>query len=289
MGQAVMSMCVGRVGRVGFQGVEGAYSHQAARLAYPDAELVACGRFDDAFLGVEQGDYDAAMIPIENTRGGRVAEIHHLLNETSLYITGELFLPIHHYLLALPGATLKGITRVRSHPQALAQCRNFVRQMGVVAEATADTAGAAESLSQTSDLSVAAIASELAGEIYGLEVLKQRIEDNASNTTRFVVLARTLNEPDPSTSNAITSIIFQVRSRPAALYKALGGFATNGVNMVKLESYLVDDKFSAARFYLEVEGHVSHEAVRYSIEELQMFSSYFRIVGCYTAASYRES
>ena len=274
--------------RVAFQGVLGAYSHQATLALFPTAEAIACASFDDAFLGVEQGKFDRAVIPIENTRGGRVAEIHLLINETPLYITAEMFLPVHHYLLGTSGAQLNTIKTVRSHPQALAQCRTLIRSLNLQQEASADTAGAAKAVAEQGDPTVAAIASETAAAMYGLEILKPRIEDDITNTTRFVVMERTQQEPNPGTGATLTSLIFQVRSHPAALYKALGGFATNGVNMVKIESYLVGDTFSAARFYAEVEGHISDHAVRLSIEELQMFTSYFRVVGCYPSAPERQ-
>ena len=227
------------------------------------------------------------MIPIENSLGGRVADIHHLLPESNLHIVAEHFQSVQHHLLAVPGATLAGIEFVESHVQALTQCRRFVRDLGAQSVMTADTAGAARHVAERRDPRIAAIASSLAGKIYGLETLHAGIEDHHANTTRFVVMAREPVRPDPVLP-CVTSIVFQVRSVPAALYKALGGFATNGVNITKLESYIVDASFTVAQFYAEFEGHVEHRLVKLALEELEFFSEEVSILGVYPAHPFRH-
>ena len=274
-------------GRIGFQGEPGAYSHLACRDAYPAMEPVPYASFEDTFAGAASGDVELAMIPIENSLGGRVADIHHLLPESNLHIVAEHFQSVQHSLLAVPGATLESIRHVESHVQALAQCRRFVRDLGAQPVTTADTAGAARHVAERGDSTIAAIASDLAGEIYGLEALLARIEDHHENTTRFVVMAREPSRPDPVWP-CVTSIVFQVRSVPAALYKALGGFATNGVNITKLESYIVDASFTVAQFYAEFEGHVEHRLVKLALEELEFFSEEVSILGVYPAHPFRH-
>ena len=274
-------------GRIGFQGEPGAYSHLACRDAYPAMEPVPYANFEDTFAGAASGEVELAMIPIENSLGGRVADIHHLLPESNLHIVAEHFQSVRHSLLAVPGATLEGVRHVESHVQALAQCRRFVRDLGAQPVTTADTAGAARHVAERGDPTIAAIASDLAGEIYGLEALLARIEDHHENTTRFVVMAREPNRPDPVWP-CVTSIVFQVRSVPAALYKALGGFATNGVNITKLESYIVDASFTVAQFYAEFEGHVEHRLVKLALEELEFFSEEVSILGVYPAHPFRH-
>ena len=274
-------------GRIGFQGEPGAYSHLACQEAYPEMEPAPYPSFEDAFAGGKGGEVDLLMIPIENSLGGRVADIHHLLPESNLHIVAEHFQSVQHQLLAMPGATLDGIRHVESHVQALAQCRRFVRELGAQPVTTADTAGAARHVAERRDPSIAAIASGLAGEIYGLDIVRTRIEDHHANTTRFVVMAREPNRPDPA-SPCVTSIVFQVRSVPAALYKALGGFATNGVNITKLESYIVDASFTVAQFYAEFEGHVEHRLVKLALEELEFYSEDVSILGVYPAHPFRR-
>ena len=274
-------------GRIGFQGEPGAYSHLACQEAYPDMEPVPCASFEDTFAAATNGEVELAMIPIENSLGGRVADIHHLLPESKLQIVAEHFQSVQHHLLAVPGATLDDIQCVESHAQALAQCRRFIRDFGVRPVMTADTAGAARHVAERRDPTIAAIASGLAGEIYGLEALHARIEDHHANTTRFVVMARDPIRPDPVLP-CVTSIVFQVRSVPAALYKALGGFATNGVNITKLESYIVDASFTVAQFYAEFEGHVEHRLVKLALEELEFFTEDVLILGVYPAHPFRH-
>ncbi len=273
---------------IAVQGVPGAYSHLACRIAFPDLEPVACKTFEDAFAAVEDGRVDLGMIPIENSLGGRVADIHHLLPESSLYIIDEHFQPVQHHLLAVPGAKLEGLKTVLSHEQALAQCRGLIRELKPAAVIRADTAGAAAEVAAQGDPSVAAIASELAAEINGLASLRTRIEDRLGNTTRFVVMSRIREEPDPKDGDAITSLVFQVRSVPAALYKALGGFATNGVNLVRLESYISVTAPDVAQFYIEMEGHPSDKAVDHAFDDLHFFSSKVKILGVYKAHRFRR-
>ena len=274
-------------GRIGFQGEAGAYGHLACREAYPEMEPAPYPSFEDTFTGGKNGEVDLVMIPIENSLGGRVADIHHLLPESSLHIVAEHFQSVQHQLLAVPGATIEGVRHVESHVQALAQCRRFIRKLGAQPVTTADTAGAARHVAERRDPAIAAIASSLAGEIYGLDTLHARIEDHHANTTRFVVMAREPMRPD-SVQRCMTSIVFRVRSVPAALYKALGGFATNGVNITKLESYIVDAGFTVAQFYAEFEGHVEHRPAQLALEELGFFSEDVSILGVYPAHPFRH-
>ena len=273
---------------IAFQGVPGAYSHLACRIAFPDLEPVACRTFEDAFAAVEEGRADLAMIPIENSLGGRVADIHHLLPDSSLYIVDEHFQPVQHHLLAVPGAKLEGLKSVLSHEQALAQCRGLIRELKLDAVIRADTAGAAAEVAESGRTDQAAIASELAAEIYGLASLRTRIEDRLGNTTRMVVMSRTREEPDPKGGNAITSLVFQVRSVPAALYKALGGFATNGVNITRLESYISEAMSGIAQFYIDIEGHPSDKSVDHAFNELHFYSTKMKILGVYNAHPFRS-
>lgn len=272
---------------ISFQGAPGAYSHLACRTVFPQMDALPCAAFEDAIAAVHERRARLAMIPIENSVAGRVADIHHLMPSSGLHIIGEHFQRINHCLLGLPGATLKDIRSVRSHVHALSQCRKLIRQMGVKAVVSADTAGAAAEIAERKDPSIAAIASELAGEIYGLTPLKQDIEDAEHNTTRFLILAREPITPDPKAGPVVTTFVFRVRNRPAALYKAMGGFATNGVNMTKLESYQIDGTFTATLFYADVEGHPEERNLRLALEELDFFSREVKILGVYPAHPYR--
>jgi prephenate dehydratase len=274
--------------RIAYQGVAGAYSHLACTSAYPDMEPVGFETFAQALAAVEDGSAELAMIPIENTLGGRVADIHHLLPDSSLYIIAEHFQPVRHALLGPEGSSLDSLKTVASHAQGLAQCRDLIRELGVEPMDTGDTAGAAKEAAERDDPTFGAIASELAGEIYGLKVLRTRIEDRLGNTTRFVVMSRRSIEPDPREGPAITSIVFQVRSVPGALYKALGGFATNGVNITKLESYMVDQSFTVAQFYAEFDGHPANRSVANAFDELQFFCKTMKTLGTYPRSDYRE-
>lgn len=273
--------------RISFQGEPGANSHIAAREAFPRLEPLPCASFEDAFAAVSEGHARYAMIPVENSLFGRVADVHHLIPESGLFIVGERFVPIKHQLLGLKGATLSGLTHVRSHPQALGQCRKLLRELGVTPVKTADTAGAAREVAEIGDPRIGALASTLAGEIYGLDVLKADIADAAHNTTRFLVFAPEQQDAALGTGPCMTSFVFRVRNVPAALYKALGGFATNGVNMTKLESYIEGGAFSAAMFFCEVEGHPEEHGLKLALEELDFFSSSLKMLGTYPADPFR--
>jgi prephenate dehydratase len=276
--------------KIAFQGEPGANSHIAIVQAYPEAEPLPCATFEDALSAIASGEAELGMIPIENSVAGRVADIHHLLPASGLYIVGEWFLPIHHQLMAPRGAKLTDIRTVESHVHALGQCRRIIRERGIRPIVSGDTAGAARDIAERGDKSVAAIASKLAAEIYGLDILIEDVEDEAHNTTRFVVLARQEEwAPQDSGRPIITSFVFRVRNLPAALYKALGGFATNGVNMTKLESYMVDGNFFATQFYADVEGHPHDRGLAFALEELKFFSREFRIVGVYPGHPFRAT
>src|SRR5229473_3466890 len=273
---------------IAFQGAPGAYSDLACRRVFPAMTSLPCGAFEDAFAAVREGRAALAMMPIENSVAGRVADIHHLMPDSGLNIIGEHFERVRHYLLALPGVRLDQIRTVRSHVHALSQCRNFIRAHGLQPVVGADTAGSAAEIKELGDPTIAAIASELAGEIYGLLSLRENIEDAEHNTTRFLIMSR---EPRraPCGGSTVTTFVFNVRNVPAALYKALGGFATNGVNMTKLESYMVDGHFSATQFLCEVNGHPEQPALRRALEELSFFSRETRILGVYPMAAFRQS
>jgi prephenate dehydratase len=273
--------------RIAYQGEPGANSHLACTEAYPDCDAIACPTFEDALAAVRSGDARWAMIPIENSVAGRVADIHHLLPHSDLFIVGEHFLRVRHQLMACQNATIGTIRRVLSHTQALGQCRNTLRTLGLTPVPEADTAGSARLVAQSQDPALAAIASRLAAEIYGLRILREDVEDEAHNTTRFIILAAEPDDAEPGNGPVITTFIFRVRNVPAALYKALGGFATNGVNMTKLESYQLEGTFNASMFYADVEGHPADRPVRLALEELSYFSSEVRVLGTYPASPYR--
>jgi prephenate dehydratase len=271
---------------IAFQGAPGAYSDLACRHAFPDMGTLPCTQFEDAFAAVRDGRARLGMIPIENSVAGRVADIHHLMPDSGLYIIGEHFEPVHHHLLALPGATLSQIKLVRSHVHALGQTRKFLRKSRLKAEVAVDTAGAAAELAESRDPAVAAIASELAGQIYGLVSLAANIEDADHNTTRFLVMSRE-EKRAPRGGPTVTTFVFNVRNVPAALYKALGGFATNAINMTKLESYMVGGNFTATQFYADVEAHPDDRPLKFALEELEFFSTEVKILGVYPAAPQR--
>jgi prephenate dehydratase len=273
---------------IAFQGEPGAYSDLACRTACPDLATLPCDTFEDTFATVGEGRAAKAMIAIDNSVAGRVADVHHLMPESGLHIVGEHFQRVVHHLLAPKGATLKTLKTVHSHVHALPQCRKLIRELGLKAVVHADTAGAAADVAKLGDPTQAAIASELAGQIYGLVSLRADVADNANNTTRFVIMQREPFDPDPAAGPVLTSFVFRVRSVPAALYKALGGFATNGVNIVKLESYMVDAWFTVAQFYAEIEGHPDQRSVRLAMEELGFFSREVKILGVYPANPFRQ-
>jgi len=273
---------------IAFQGNPGAYSHLACRQAFPAMEVLPCESFEDVFAAVESGKARLAMLPIENSVAGRVADVHHLLPHSTLHIVGEHFVRVEHHLLGLPGATVEGLKAVHSHVMALGQCRELIRRLGIKPMTHADTAGAAGDIAARGDKAHAAIASALAGEIYGLESLMAGIEDAEHNHTRFLILAREAVNPDPDAGTVVTSLLFRVRSVPAALYKALGGFATNGINLTRLESYMVGGAFVAAQFYLDAEGHPDQRSMQLAIEELRFFAREVRVLGVYAAHPYRK-
>ena len=273
---------------IAFQGEAGANSHMACREAFPDMAPLACRTFEDALGAISEGRARLGMIPIENSVAGRVADIHHLLPGSGLHIVGEHFLRIHHQLLGLRATKLADITHVRSHVMALDQCRNIAAELGLQRVVTADTAGAAREVAEAGDKSEAAIASTLAAEIYGLKILRADIEDEDHNTTRFIIMARAADQlPRDEGAGLITSLIFKVRNVPAALYKALGGFATNGINMTKLESYQLDGRFQATQFYAEVDGDPADEGLKMALDELGYYSDEVRVLGTYAAHPYR--
>ena len=267
--------------RIAFQGELGAYSHQACREARPAFEAVPCRTFEDAIELCRSGDVDQAMLPVENSTYGRVADIHTLLPGSGLRIVDEAFVRVHINLLAVPGTALEQITSVMSHTVLLGQCRDFLRTHALRAVTGADTAGSARLVAQKGDPTLGALASELAGEIYGLDVVARQIEDQANNTTRFLVMARDIDLARRGTGPMMTTFTFRVRNIPAALYKALGGFATNGVNMTKLESYMVGGSFTATEFYADIEGHPDDAGVARALEELRYFTNVVDILGVY--------
>ena len=274
---------------IAFQGEPGAYSHLACHEFYPDMTVLPCPTFEDALAAVRERRARLGMIPIENTLAGRVADIHHLLPHSGLYIVGERFLPIHHQLMAVKGATLDGLKKIWSHEMALGQCRRLVRKLKALPHVTADTAGAAREIAELGDKTAAALASSLAAEIYGLEIIEENVEDAGHNTTRFLVLAAAPEDADPGSGPTITSFVFKVRNVPAALYKALGGFATNGINMTKLESYQLEGSFQATQFYADIEGHPDDRLVRLALEELKFFTRELNVLGIYPADPYRQT
>ncbi len=277
--------------KIAYQGEPGANSHIACKEAYRDYEPLPCPTFEDAFAAVRTGGAALAMIPIDNSVAGRVADIHHLMPASRLHIVAEWFLPVQHQLMAPKGATLKTIKTVESHVHALGQCRNIIRALRLKAVVAADTAGAAREVAETGDITRAVLATKLAAKIYGLRILKKDVADAKHNTTRFVVLAREPKWAGRKDKRVMTTFVFEVRNIPAALYKALGGFATNGVNMTKLESYMVDGSFTATQFYADVDGHPKHRALELALEELEFVSvpKSLRILGVYPAHRFRDT
>lgn len=272
---------------IAYQGEPGANSHIACRNVYPDWESLPCATFEDALAAVTDGSARLGMIPIENSIAGRVADIHHLLPSAGLYIVGEYFLPIHFQLLGVKGTTRDKITQVYSHVHALGQCRKIIRELKLSAHVTADTAGSAREIAEWGDPARGSIATRLAAEIHDLDVIAADIEDETHNTTRFVVLSKKPQWARPFAEPTVTSFVFRVRNVPAALYKALGGFATNGVNMTKLESYMVEGEFTATQFLADVDGHPDEPPVTRALQELAFFCKEFKILGVYPAHPFR--
>jgi prephenate dehydratase len=275
-------------GRIAFQGELGANSHEACTAAFPEMEAVPHATFEEAFEAIKGGDCQLGMIPVENSIAGRVADVHHLLPNSGLRIIGERFKPIHFQLMANPGVKLEDIKVVASMPIALAQCRKTIKRLKVKTEGVGDTAGAARSLAEHPDPTRAAISPALAAQIYGLDVLARDIEDEHSNTTRFLVMTADKNPPPPPfTAPCVTSFTFKVRNLPAALYKAMGGFATNGVNITKLESYMEGGAWAKTFFYAEADGRPEDRGLALAFEELRFFSDKFEILGVYPADPFR--
>ena len=272
---------------IAFQGAPGAYSDLACRSVRPEMETLPCRSFSDAFTAVRDGQAALAMIPIENSVAGRVADIHHLLPQSNLHIIGEHFQRVNLHLFGVKGARIEDLTHVHSHIHALNQCRNLIGELAIEPVVHADTAGAAADVAARDDKTQGAVASELAGELDGLISLKSGIEDAEHNTTRFLIMAGEAIDPHPKSGPLITSFVFRVRNVPAALYKAMGGFATNSINMIKLESYLIGGHFSAAQFYAEVEGHPRHHNLSLALDELNFFTHEVKILGTYPAHSFR--
>jgi prephenate dehydratase len=272
---------------IAFQGLPGAYSDLSCRAAYPGWTTLPCPSFEAAMAALREGRAALAMLPCENSLAGRVPDIHRLLPESGLFVIGEHFQRVEHCLLAPKGASMATLKRAHSHPMALGQVLNLIRERGLQPVIEADTAGAAQVIAQKNSVEDAAIASALAAEIYGLEILARNVEDSHDNTTRFYVMSRDRVYPPLDAPDTVTTFVFRVRSVPAALYKALGGFATNGVNMTKLESYMVGGRFSATQFLCDVDGHPDSPALRRAFEELEFFTKEFRILGAYPAHAYR--
>ena len=272
-----------KTNRIAFQGDFGANSDMACRDMFPSMEPLPCPTFEDAFVALESGEADLAMIPIENTIAGRVADIHYLLPESRLHIVGEYFMPIRFQLMVLPGVGKDEVRTVHSHIHALGQCRKIIRHNGWKAVVAGDTAGAAKLISERGDRTMAALAPRLAADLYGLDIIAENVEDTENNVTRFVILSRDENWISRTTPEEmiVTTFVFNVRNIPAALYKALGGFATNGINMTKLESYQLGGKFVATQFYADIQGHPNDANVRRALEELRFFSEKVRILGVY--------
>ena len=270
--------------KIAFQGELGANSHIACHEVYPDLEPMPCPTFEDVFQAAASGEAQLAMIPVENSIAGRVADIHHLLPTSPLQIIAEHFMPIRFQLMGLKGSSLQQIKAAHSHIMGLGQCRNFLRARGILARTSSDTAGAAREVRDLGDPTQAAIAPRLAAEVYGLDILAENIEDAAHNTTRFVIMSREASMPDRGDGKGwVTAFVFRVRNVPSALYKAMGGFATNGVNMTKLESYQIGGSFSATQFYAEVEGHPDDAPLQRALEELGFFSTQVRHLGVFAA------
>lgn len=276
--------------KIAYQGVSGAYSHLACKRVFPDYQAIACEDFQSAILMVEQGQAELAMIPLENSTAGRVEEIYRLLPKTHLQIVGEHFEPVNHCLLALAGVRLEDIKTVSSHPQALAQCFNHLAKLNIKAVADVDTALSAKDLaSNASNKTHGAIASILAAELYGLKVVAENFQDVNGNTTRFIILAKSASTDSfDAQQNYITSLLFTVRNMPAALYKALGGFATNGVNLIKLESYMDGGTMEASHFHIDLAGHPEQVSMKNALSELDYFAKEIRILGSYPAHKYRR-
>jgi prephenate dehydratase len=274
--------------RIAYQGEPGANSHIVCKEHYPEWDAVPCASFEDVFAAVKAGDAELAMIPIDNSLAGRVADIHHFLPDSGLHIIGEHFLRIQFALMALPGVRIEEIETVHSHVHALGQCRKVIRELGLTPVISGDTAGAAREVAEAGDRRMAAIAPPLAADVYGLEILREDVEDEDHNTTRFVVLSPDFVAAPSGNGPVVTSFVFNVKNLPSALYKALGGFATNGINMTKLESYMVGGEFAATQFLAEVDGHPEDLGLKRALEELTFFTTDILVLGVYPADPFRS-
>tara|TARA_B110000444_G_scaffold254823_1_gene287987 strand:+ start:773 stop:1615 length:843 start_codon:yes stop_codon:yes gene_type:complete len=275
--------------KIAFQGEKGAYSHIASEEIYKSTEIINCATFEETFRIAFEDENIKAIIPLENSLAGRVADIHYLLPKYKLQIYGEHFQKVEHCLLGKQDAVIKDIKYVRSHAQAIGQCQNIIKKNNFKSIVSADTAGSAKDLAESKDKSVAAIASELAAKIYSLKILEKNIEDETGNVTRFLIMGKNVNQP-PYEQNKkyITTCIFRLKSEPSALYKSLGGFATNQINLTKLESFSVKNTFDQANFYLDLEGHIEEKAVQKSLEELGFHTESLDILGVYEASKFRH-
>ena len=271
-----------------FQGINGAYSEQAGKEIFPDAKSIPCSTFEEMFQSVREKKANVAIVPIENSQAGRVADTQSLIPDSELKIVGEFFLEINHNLLAVKGSKLSEIKRIHSHEQGIAQCRKKIIKLNKQMVVNLDTAGAAKQISELNNKEDAAIASELASKIYNLEVLEKNFQDSANNVTRFLIMSQDMNLIDPNATEILTTLIFQVRSLPAALYKCLGGFASNGVNITKLESYIHPQGFDVAQFYIDFEGHPEQKSVKLALEEMKFFCKHINILGVYKKSIFRK-
>tara|TARA_Y100001935_G_scaffold247551_1_gene243589 strand:+ start:76 stop:918 length:843 start_codon:yes stop_codon:yes gene_type:complete len=277
-----------KINSFSFQGVNGAYSEQAGKNLFPDAKSIPCSTFEEMFEQVRLEKADAAMVPIENSLAGRVADTQRLLPGSELKITAEYFLEVNHFLLGIKGSKITDIKRIHSHEQGIAQCRNKILKLEKEMVVEADTAGSAKMISELQNINDAAIASELAAKIYNLEIIQKNFQDSKNNITRFLVMQKEMLSLDTSSNNLITTLVFNVRSIPAALYKCLGGFASNGVNITKLESYIHPQGFDVAQFYIDFEGHPDHSSVKLALEEMKFFSKELQILGVYEKSTFRK-
>ena len=277
-----------KINSFSFQGVNGAYSELAGKNLFPDAKSVPCSTFEDMFEQVRLANVDAAMVPIENSLAGRVADTQRLIPESNLKITSEYFLEVNHNLMGIKGVNISDIKRIHSHEQGIAQCRNNIIKLNKEMVIQADTAGSAKIISKLNNIEDAAIASELAANIYNLDILEPNFQDLANNVTRFLIMQKDLEEVDLSSGEILTTLVFNVRSIPAALYKCLGGFASNGVNITKLESYVHPQGFDVAQFYIDFEGHPENSSVKLALEEMKFFCKHLKILGVYEKSNYRK-
>ena len=277
--------------KIAFQGVPGAYSHLSCQAFCPDWEAIAYDSFSGMLRAVQNGECSYAMVPVENSTAGRVADIHHMLPESGLHIIAEHFQPVEHHLLGIKGTKISNVKEVHSHEQGLAQCRKTLERLGIAPVIHSDTAGAARDVSSWNEISKAAIASKLAADIYGLEILMDEITDMTLNTTRFLIMQKQIKIPDTKFDNTHCTFVFSLRSVPAALYKALGGFATNGINLTKIESYMYGNQMQAAQFYVDCEGHIEQENMQLALEELKFYClpDAVRVLGCYPSSPYRQN